>query len=99
QVGVKVWDLADDEAKEFKLPEEQDKKRIDALAFSPDGKMLAVGGWSGMVHLWSLGRREGKLQTVCKGLNIFVGSIAFSPNGKKVAAVAFDGRAIVWDTE
>jgi WD40 repeat protein/serine/threonine protein kinase len=63
------------------------------VAFSPDGKRLAVAGEQG-VTLWD-GVLEGKARTL-GGDGKYVGSVVFSPDGRRLA---WGGKAsaTVWD--
>lgn len=73
---------------------------VSALAFSPDGKVLAAGASGGIggrspVSLFdvSSGERFGVLAGPTEG----VSQVAFSRDGKRVAASSLDGQARVWD--
>ena len=59
---------------------------VDTLAISPDGKLLAAGGWyghDGELKLWDL--TTGKERTNFKGSNQFP-HVAFAPDGKTLAS-------------
>jgi WD40 repeat protein len=62
------------------------------LAFSPDGKTLAVAG-NHRITLWDLDR-----QTVIARLDAAdaVSAVAFAPDGRTLAASAYD-RVVLWD--
>jgi WD40 repeat protein len=70
---------------------------VSALAFSPDGKTLAVAGYQdGRISVWEagtgrlihmLGRHEGEIL-----------SLAFAPDGKRLLAGDRNGQAWLWDT-
>jgi mono/diheme cytochrome c family protein len=71
---------------------------ITSLAFSPDGKYLAVTGY----HEILLHRADGSgLEARMVGMSERVQSLAFSPDGKYLAAAAGDpgrfGEVQVWD--
>jgi DNA-binding SARP family transcriptional activator/WD40 repeat protein len=56
------------------------------LAFSQDGRWLAVGGLGGLVKLWDVRRREEVGSAV-----INAADVAFSPDGTMLAAPLLDG--------
>ncbi len=58
-----------------------------ALAFSPDGSLLAVGGETGTVQLWNVATRTLQATlTVFQPGQATVLAVAFSPDGKLLAA-------------
>jgi WD40 repeat protein len=73
---------------------------IDALAFSPDGTLLATGGEDQQVVLWSLDQRA---HAELAGLPLFqsnsIFSLAFSPDGKTLAVVDGDNDACLYDVK
>ena len=56
-----------------------------SVAFSPDGKMLAIGYLEGYLQLWDLG--EEQLIRELEGYQGEVQDLAFSPDGKTLAAI------------
>jgi WD40 repeat protein len=65
-----------------------------AVAFSPDGAMLATGGTDGKIRLWEVGTRKQVLEIA--GHTDWVRSIAFSPDGKRLASCGDDFMVRVW---
>jgi WD40 repeat protein len=61
---------------------------VSCIAFSPDGKIVASGGWNGRVCLWeaATGRLLRSLDSSQPGQLIF--GLAFAPDGKTLAAGA-----------
>jgi WD40 repeat protein len=70
-----------------------------ALAFSPDGKILAVGSISGLksgeVVLWDVA--AGKQRAVLKGHSDHVMALAFSPDGRTLVSGSQDQTVKIWD--
>jgi WD40 repeat protein len=77
------------------------KRRIEAkvivraLAFSPDGKRLAVGGNKKRVDVY--GTRTGKRLETIRGLPGTPSALAFAPDGKRLLIVTFRGRTEIRD--
>jgi len=71
------------------------KGEIQALAVSPDGKLLASGGVDGVVRLWDsvTGESRGEL----KGQSYAVYALDFSPDGRWLATAGKDRIIMVWD--
>ena len=68
---------------------------IHAVAFAPDGKVLASSGFGGTIQLWdaATGREIRRLPSLLG----WVGQVAFSPDGKSFAAGDERG-AHLWET-
>jgi WD40 repeat protein len=65
------------------------------LAFSPDGKILASGGYDNRVRLWD--PETGKEVRTLEGHKGYVNSIAFSADGKWLASGSQDHDLRLWD--
>jgi WD40 repeat protein len=82
----------------FDLSEElvQRDYYVVSLAFSPDGKVLAIGcDGDGVIRFWDVANR--KWGAVFKGHTARVAIVAFSPDGKLLASGSDDGTLRLWD--
>lgn len=66
----------------------------DAVAFSPDGRLLATGGYSGPVELWDVA--SGALVRTLDVPMTTVYDVEFSPDGATVAAGTLRGDVYMW---
>jgi sugar lactone lactonase YvrE len=93
---VRVWDVA--AGKEERAldcgPNAKDQGRIDVLAFSPDGGLLAAcDAGRGAVHLWEADTGK-KVRELAQG---GPAAVAFAPDGKTLATGGWDNNLIVWE--
>jgi WD40 repeat protein len=65
-----------------------------SIAFSPDGKTLAVGNGDSTVGLWDVAAR--RTTAVLRG-HVGLATVAFSPDGNTLAVGTWDGTIKLWD--
>jgi len=75
---------------------------IACAAFSPDGTLVATGGFDGEAHLWNAAdgthvRSLVDAEGVCHLGWLF--DLGFSPDGSWIVSAGQDGRARMWSTE
>ncbi|MBX9627304.1 MAG: WD40 repeat domain-containing protein [Gemmataceae bacterium] len=90
---VAVWEATG--GKElFKAPVGGTAGPQSGVAFSPDGKLLAVGSGEGPIDLWEV--PSGKPVKTLLGRTGQGAKVAFAPDGKLLAAVGTDGAVQRW---
>lgn len=70
---------------------------VNALTFSPEGKVLASGGNDGTVMLWDPRTRRAMWKPLVPGGPI--AGLAFSQDGRTLASGSKNGEVILWDWE
>jgi tRNA A-37 threonylcarbamoyl transferase component Bud32/glucose/arabinose dehydrogenase len=78
------WDVA-----------QQGSRLIDAIAFSPDGKLLASGGEDRNILLSDV--QTGQLLKTLSGHAAPVPGVAFSPDGTLLASASLDSTVRLWE--
>lgn len=95
---VRLWKVSDpDHAGRLGQPMAVQRDRIEDLAFSPDGRMLATAS-DNIVRLWDLTDPTKSIpppQTLTSAGG--VGSVAFSPDGQTLATHGFGEPTRLWD--
>jgi len=103
---IRVWDWKTGKTVRFLRGSmaKGDEGKIYAMALSPDGKWLAVGGWMdkstaripccGDIRLYDF--HSGDLKALLKGHRSTVQALAFSPDSKKLVSGGSDRSAIIW---
>jgi WD40 repeat protein len=82
---------------------------VQALAFSPDGKWLASGGYDKSIIMWNLssgreefhlGRLPVPLAAASPSLNKqVISALAFNPAGTRLVSVEVSGAVKIWDLQ
>jgi uncharacterized caspase-like protein len=70
-------------------------RAVNALAFSPDGKLLASGGRDNLVKLWNA--ETGAQVRSFSGHTDAVMAVDFSPDGKQLASSGLNQQVMLWD--
>ncbi len=66
-----------------------------SVAFSADGKLLAIGDTKGDIHLWRVS--DGKPLLTYRGHKGWVVSVSFNPEGTILASSSIDQSIKLWD--
>jgi len=97
--AIKVWDAA---SGKVLLTLGKDLQGADAVAFSPDGLLLAAavnaGGRRGnAVQIWDLA--SGQLVQDMREHTQQINDLAFSPDGNRIASVSNDNTLRIWNVK
>ena len=90
---VDIWD-AGDGSRITTLPLEKGGG-YGAIAFSPDGRLIATGRWGPIVHVWNV--RTGELVRELDQGVAGAFTLDFSPDGRVLAVSGWDPVASLWD--
>ena len=98
-VTLHVWSVADPaHPAELHLPQGRSQP-VTALAFAPQGHLLALGTAGGAVRRWNLDRPTApRALADLTGPVAALDSLAFAPSGRLLAGSGADGRVRLWDT-
>ena len=80
---------------EKKIGFQQMRAQAEALIFSPDTNVLAIGRRNGEIGLWDI--TTGNKLTTLDGHTGPVEALVFSPDGKTLVSTGQDGAIFVWD--
>lgn len=93
EARVELWDVASNRSV-ASLPGHE--KDVLAIAFSPDGHLLASGSEDGLVQVWDVNTRTKIASSRRHRFAVF--EIAFSPDGRRLASVGQDQTIVISDT-
>ena len=82
---------------EFAFYSPSGRGMVDGVAFSPDGKILAMASSLGNVQLWDVA--SGRPTQPLKGHSSLVHAVAFSPDGLTLASGSSDQTVRLWNVE
>ena len=91
---IKLWDTKTGAVKR-KLAQQLEQQQIGAIAFSPDGSLIATGSPNA---LWetTTGKLKGEFGSVTSEM-CEVEIVAFSPDGNTLATGSADNTLRIWD--
>jgi WD40 repeat protein/tRNA A-37 threonylcarbamoyl transferase component Bud32 len=92
---TRVWDWTTGQ-EVFACASAIDSRAAYGVAFSPDGRRLAVG-LDGAVHVWDWEKRQHLLELPGHARKAI--SVAFSPDGRRLASGSWSGNVMIWDAQ
>jgi WD40 repeat protein/transcriptional regulator with XRE-family HTH domain len=99
QAGSVLASLLMEQQQQGILPGDPANLGVNAVAFSPDGKLLAAAQANGYVRLWNpvTGQPVGAPLLASTSPQSYVAAVAFSPDGKLLASAGDDGTVRLWN--
>jgi WD40 repeat protein len=96
---VRIWSASDGKLlRTIRMPAGPGASgKIYAVAMSPDGNIVAAGGWTYVIYLFD--RNTGEMTGRIEGLPNSVMQLAFSTNGRYLAAACGSGGLRVFDRD
>jgi WD40 repeat protein/serine/threonine protein kinase len=91
---VRIWDAETGKPALFFSPT---GKLVRTVAFSPDGRRIALGGWDNNVTICD--SATGRQIHCLRGHKQSIWSVAYSPDGHLLASAASDMTIRLWDPE
>jgi WD40 repeat protein len=88
--SIRVWSIAS----RREVGRWNDPWKIEQLAISADGRLLATCGFSPQVRLWSLPR--GEFIGLAGEHRAHASCLALSPDNRLLASAGFDGEILLW---
>jgi WD40 repeat protein len=89
---IRLWDLT---TRKLAATLPGHGSRVEKMAFSPDGKLLASAGTDQSLRLWDVGRGQEAVNV--KAHRGAVKYVAFSADGRTLATCGTDGAIKLWD--
>jgi WD40 repeat protein len=97
--SIELWDAATGRAVRtlpgHGNPADKRVTKVNALTFSPDGRMLASAGDDRAVIFWEVTTGEKRLTLGGNGAEVTC--VAFAPDGKRFASGDWDSSVLIWD--
>jgi hypothetical protein len=90
--ALTIWDLP---GRSRKIEARGHSDSILAAALSPDGKLLATGGYDRKVLIWDVSKGT-ILRTLQEHTDAVTG-VSFAPDGKRLASCSWDRTVRIWD--
>jgi len=90
---VRIWNIYFTGSREILTLDNKD--RVNTVAYSADGSLLASSGRSPDIKIWDA--RKGVLLNDLSGHRRVIEGLAWGPDGKWLISVSRDGKVIVWD--
>lgn len=91
-----VWPFAGGEPQKLAVPDEGIYNGVDGVAWSPDGKWLALASKDKTARVFAAA--TGELVASLRGHRDAVGKLQFSPDGAVLATASSDGTMRLWST-
>jgi WD40 repeat protein len=93
-MSVRVYELEPSRVAPTVLRADQGK--VQAVAFGPDGQILASGGDDNIVRVWKVDQGDA-LPALLRGHQQAVISVAIGADGRTLASADYDGVVRIWD--
>lgn len=81
----------------LKLRDDDSITMVLSLAYSPNGRRMAIGSNEPKLRFWNLDDETQPAVTLHEGNGDLANHVAFSPDGRRIATAATDNTLVLWD--